>query len=202
MIGILGGSFDPIHFGHLRTALDVQQALDLTEILLIPLRDPPHRESLSADADQRLAMARTAVADNPLFRIDPRELERPGKSFTVDTLRSLRLERQEETLCLLLGSDAFRGFPEWHQPDEILQLAHLVVMQRPGERQPDLYPERIVNRPAALRDTPAGGILFQEVTQLDISATHIRALLKSGKDPRYLLPQTVLSIIRRQRLYQ
>lgn len=202
MIGILGGSFDPIHYGHLRTALDVQQALGLDEIRLIPLHDPPHRDALASSAETRLAMVRAAVADEPLFRVDDRELARSGKSYTLDTLLSLREEMGQQTICLLMGTDAFRGFPGWHKPGEILKQAHLVVMQRPGKVQPEIYPERRVATAAALHGSSAGRILFLPVTQLEISATRIRAMLRKGQSPRYLLPDGVLSIIRQQNLYR
>jgi nicotinate-nucleotide adenylyltransferase len=202
MIGILGGSFDPIHYGHLRTALDVRQALGLEEIRLIPLRSPPHRGALATDPETRLAMVRAAVADDPAFRVDDRELKRAGKSYTLDTLLSLREEIPEAPICLLLGNDAFRGFPGWHRPQEILQQAHLVVMARPGEPVPTLYPEHIATDPALLEQTLGGKILQQQVTQLEISATQIRAMLKEGRSPRYLLPEPVLEIIERQGLYR
>lgn len=202
MIGILGGSFDPIHYGHLRTALDVQQTLNLEQIRLIPLLNPPHRDVLASGAETRLAMVRAAVADEPRFRVDDRELARSGKSYTLDTLLSLREELGEQPICLLLGTDAFRGFPGWHKPGEILKQAHLVVMQRPGTARPEIYPERTVAAPNALNSSSAGRILFLPVTQLDISATRIRAMLRMGLSPRYLLPEAVLSIIQQQGLYR
>ncbi len=201
MIGIFGGTFDPIHFGHLRTSLEVQQALGLEELRLIPLRDPPHREQPGATPQQRLEMIRAAIADAPAFRLDTRELEREGKSYSVRTLRSLREELGDTPLCLIIGSDAFRGFPTWHKPEEILNLAHIVVMQRPGDDRPDLYPERITHAINDLRGSPAGRIWLQPVTQLEISATRIRELIRSGESPRYLLPEPVLEIIRRDGLY-
>ena len=202
MIGILGGSFDPIHYGHLRTALDVQQALDLDEIRLIPLRDPPHRGALDADPETRLAMVRAAVADEPCLRADDRELKRSGKSYTLDTLLSLRTETGAQPLCLLMGTDAFRGFPSWYRPEEILQQAHLVVMHRPGETPPEIFTKHRADSQEALTSDPAGRILFLPVTQLDISATRIRSMLRAGLSPRYLLPEGVLSIIRQQGLYR
>jgi nicotinate-nucleotide adenylyltransferase len=203
MIGIFGGTFDPIHFGHLRTALDVQQALDLDEVRIIPLRDPPHREQPETTTQQRLAMIRAAIADEPTFRLDTRELEREGKSYSVRTLRSLREELGEDTpICLIIGSDAFRGFPSWHKPEEILQLAHIVVMQRPGDPLPELYPERLAKSKAELRSGPAGRIYPQPVTQLQISATGIRNLIRAGESPRYLLPDGALAIIQRENLYR
>ena len=202
MIGIFGGSFDPIHYGHLRTSMDVQQALGLQHIRLIPLHDPPHRDALDASAETRLAMVRAAVADEPCFQVDERELRRSGKSYTLDTLISLREDLGEEPICLMIGTDAFRGFPSWHQPREILKQAHLVVMQRPGEVRPAIYPERTVTTREELRSSQAGRILFLPVTQLAISATRIRAMLRAGRSPRYLLPDPVLSIIEQQGLYR
>ena len=201
MIGIFGGTFDPIHFGHLRTSLEVQQALGLEELRLIPLRDPPHREQPGATPRQRLEMIRAAIAEEPTFRLDTRELEREGKSYSDRTLRSLREELSDTPLCLIIGSDAFRGFPTWHKPEEILQLAHIVVMQRPGDPSPELYPERITDTIEELRTSLAGRIWPQRVSQREISATRIRELIGKGQSPRFLLPDPVLEIIRREGIY-
>ena len=202
MIGILGGTFDPIHYGHLRTALDVWQTLGLDEVRFIPLRDPPHRRQLQSTPEQRMAMVQTAIQTEPAFVADDREIRRAGKSYTLDTLLSLRKELEEIPICLLIGSDAFRGFTSWRNPNEILELAHLVVMQRPGEVNPNIYPERVTNNPKAMSAKPGGLILFYAVTQLDISATDIREMLQHGRSPRYLLPDPVLEIIREQQLYR
>jgi nicotinate-nucleotide adenylyltransferase len=203
MIGIFGGTFDPIHFGHLRTALEVHQALSLDQVRIIPLRDPPHRDQPETTTQQRLAMIRAAIADEPAFRLDTQELEREGKSYSVRTLRSLREELGEDIpVCLIIGSDAFRGFPSWHEPEEILQLAHVVVMQRPGDPLPALYPERMAKSATELHAAPAGRIYPQPVTQLQISATGIRTLIQAGQSPRYLLPEGVLEIIQRENLYR
>jgi nicotinate-nucleotide adenylyltransferase len=202
MIGILGGTFDPIHYGHLRTALDVQQALGLSQIKLIPLSDPPHRNAPTSTPQQRLDLLRAAVEDEPLLTIDTRELERGGKSYTVDTLLTLTAEQPDETFCLLLGSDAFNGFPLWKEPNQILSLCHLVVMQRPGENDPTHYQDRITHNPSNLSTKASGLILPLSVTQLEISATQIRKLLQHGKSPRYLLPDPVLQQILEKKLYQ
>lgn len=201
MIGILGGTFDPVHYGHLRTALEVQQQLGLEQVRLIPLRDPPHRGTPALTAEQRLALLRAAVADAPEFCVDTRELERTGKSYTLDTLRSLKAEQPSRTLCLLLGSDAFHQFPDWHRPEDILELAHLVVMLRPGEPEPTHYPERITHDTAQLADRQAGLILPLPVTQLEISATAIREALRQGRSPRFLLPDPVLQLIQQRGYY-
>lgn len=202
MLGILGGSFDPIHHGHLRTALDVQQALELDELRLIPLRDPPHREPLVASPEQRLEMLHAAIDGTSGLTIDPRELEQNGKSYTLLTLRSLREELDDTPICLILGQDAFSGFPGWHKPNEILELAHLVIMQRPVVTGPLPYPEHIVSDPQALHSNLAGKIYLQPVTQLDISSTNIRGMLQRGQSPRFLLPEAVLKIIERDGLYR
>jgi nicotinate-nucleotide adenylyltransferase len=202
MIGIFGGTFDPVHNGHLRTALDVQQSLGLDELRLVPLKDPPHREQPFCSPVQRLEMLQAAVAKEPNLKIDEREIERSGKSYSLLTLQSLRAELGEIPICLIIGQDAFQGFPNWHKPDEILQLSHLVVMQRPGEKPSNLYPEHLTDDPNKLQTTPAGKIFQQAVTQLEISSTRIREMIKQGISPRYLLPNAVLEIIERDNLYR
>jgi len=202
MIGILGGTFDPIHHGHLRTALDVMQGLELEELRLIPLRDPPHREQPSSTPEQRLEMLQAAIAGVPRLRVDWRELDRAGKSYSLLTLQSLREELGDTPICLILGQDAFQGFPDWHKPEQILQLVHLVIMQRPGQPLQNHYPERLTDNPDELKSSTAGKIYLQPVTQLDISSTRIRGMLQAGQSPRYLLPEAVLAIIERDGLYR
>ena len=208
MIGILGGTFDPIHFGHLRTALDVQQALGLDQVRFIPLRRAVHRDQPETPAELRLQMVQAAIAEEPCFIADDRELQRSGDSYTVDTLGSLRREFPEQPLCLLLGTDAFNGFADWHRPEEILRLAHLVVMQRPGGVEPsdprvrEMLKRHGCGQPSLLRGQNGGLIYRQGVTQLDISATRIRALVVSDQSPGYLLPTPVLGLIREYGLYR
>ncbi len=202
MIGILGGAFDPVHHGHLRTALDVKEGLQLDELRLIPLRDPPHKDHPNCTPEQRTEMLEVATAGLKGVTIDHRELDRSGKSYSLLTLQSLRQELGETPICLILGQDAFRGFPKWHKPVEILQLAHLVIMQRPGRPVENLYPERLTANPEELDASLAGKIYLQLVTQLDISSTKIREMLRTGQSPRYLLPDAVLAIIERDGLYR
>lgn len=209
MIGILGGTFDPIHYGHLRTALDVQQALGLEQVRFIPLRDPPHRDKPRLAAGERLALLREGVRGQAGFVVDDRELHREGPSYTLDTLASLRQELgSSSSLCLLLGQDAFLGFPEWHRPREILESAHLVVMRRPHTpppQRPDLEAlmvGREVQDPARLRQAPGGLLFWVQVTQLAISATRIRGMLAQGLSPRFLLPDAVLQRIWQHGLYR
>ncbi len=209
MIGIFGGTFDPVHFGHLRPALEVLQGLPLDQVRFMPLHQPVHRAEPQAPAALRLAMLRAAIAGQAGFQVDERELGRQGASYTYDSLCSLRTELGERVpICLLLGADAFRGFLSWHRPVEILQLAHLVVMDRPGTAATlpaDLdrwaAPYRCAHG-KGLREAPAGRILFWTVTPLAISSTQIRRWVAQGGSPRFLVPDAVAALIERERLYQ
>lgn len=208
MIGLFGGTFDPVHHGHLRVALDVVQHLNLEQLRLLPLAAAVHRRQPIASPEQRMAMLRTAIRDEPLLIADDRELTRGGPSYTLDTLHSFRDEYGAEApLCLLVGADAFDGLPDWHRPLDILERVHLIVMQRPGAPTArdvwlrDQVEQRRTDDPAALRRQAGGHIYFHTVTQLDISATRIRRLLAQGKSPRYLLPEAVLAMARESRCY-
>ncbi len=206
---LLGGTFDPIHYGHLRAVEEVRQALGIARILLIPAGHPPHRQSPWADARHRLEMTRHAVARHPHIAVSAVEIERPGPSYTVETLRALRSERPEAVLAMVIGMDAFLRFDTWHDWEEILDLTHLVVTGRPGWPAAEL-PEglrqtlyqRRCDRAGALRAQPGGKILFHTVTALEISATQIRSLLARGHSPRFLLPDVVLDYIEAEGLYQ
>ena len=200
-VGIFGGTFDPIHFGHLRTAFELLQTLRLAELRFIPAGSPPHRDVPLADAEARLAMVRAAAADQPGFVVDDREVRRVGPSYTVTTLGELRAEVPDSPFCLIVGMDAFLSLPRWHQWREILELSHLVVAHRPGWRAPGLGPlgELLVDRGTGrledLHEAPAGRILIQQVTQLEISSTELRSIIVTGRDPRYLMPDAVRDII-------
>ncbi len=209
MIGIFGGTFDPIHNGHLRVALDVTEALNLQALHFVPLNGAVHRARPQAAAAERLAMVQAAVGDEPRFVADDRELRRGGDSYTLDTLRDLRNQFGQDTpLCLLLGEDAFAGLPTWHAPEQVMELAHLVVMQRPGcslDPAPPLdrwIARRRSDDPAQLRDAPGGRMLPLPVTQLAISATDIRHRVATGRSARYLTPDPVLAHIHRHDLYR
>src|SRR5262245_12412890 len=139
-LGLFGGTFDPIHYGHLRTAFELWQALGLAEVRFMPTGSPPHREQTHASAGHRLAMVKAAVAGQPAFTVDDREVRRSGVSYSVDTLAELRAEHPDRSLCLLLGMDAFLGLPNWHRWRELLDLAHIVVAHRPGWRAPPSGP--------------------------------------------------------------
>ena len=208
-IGILGGTFDPIHYGHLRPALEMLETLQLAEVRFIPCRIPAHRATPLITAEQRLELVQRAIADQPGFVADDRELRRDGPSYMVDTLASLRDDLGDDIpLCLILGADAFRGLPSWHRWQQLSELAHIVVMQRPGALSSlppvleEFIAQRLIEDVVALRQNPAGSILFQLVTQLHISATQIRALLAHGQSPRYLLPEAALAYIHDRALYR
>jgi len=208
MIGILGGTFDPVHFGHLRPALEVRQALGLDEVRLIPCHIAPHRAQPEATAGQRAAMLEAALRGHPGLVVDRRELERDGPSWTVDTLVSLHNEPGIGKLCLLVGMDAFLGLPTWHRWHELIELCHMVVMTRPGstvryadELQDFVNLHRVMD-PAELDNHTTGCLLFQDVTQLEISATRIRRLLAEGGSAAFLVPDAVLDIIQRAGLYR
>ncbi|WP_018865702.1 MULTISPECIES: nicotinate-nucleotide adenylyltransferase [unclassified Thioalkalivibrio] len=207
MIGILGGTFDPIHFGHLRPALEIQQHLGLERVHFIPCHVPPHRASPGTGSDDRLAMVESAIADVPGFVADRRELDREGPSYTVDTLLSFREELGPEApLVLIMGMDAFAGLPSWNRWKQIFDLAHIVVSHRPGSpASQDLggwLGNAATRDPAVLRNAPGGRVYFQPVTQLDISATAIRDELQAGRSPRFLLPGAVNRYIHDRGLYR
>jgi nicotinate-nucleotide adenylyltransferase len=211
-LALLGGTFDPVHYGHLRLADELRRALAPLEMRLVPARDPPHRETPAASAADRLAMLRLAVEEFPALAIDGRELARDGKSYTVLTLEELRADAPERPLVLVLGADALLGLPTWHRWHDVLALAHLVVVARPGTMlaidgmPPHLRREweaRVQPDAGAIRRTSGGSIVVQAVTPQPISATAIRAALALGRvsEVRGLLPSRVLTYIETHRLY-
>ncbi|HUO96586.1 MAG TPA: nicotinate-nucleotide adenylyltransferase [Steroidobacteraceae bacterium] len=206
-MGIFGGTFDPIHYGHLRTAFELQEALRLPEMRFMPAGNPPHREHTVASNAQRLEMVRAATAGQPGFTVDEREMHKSGPSYSVETLAELRAEYPPRPLCLIVGMDAFLGLPKWHQWRELLSLAHLVVAHRPGWRAPTMGPlgEMLVDRGTGtvqdLHQAVAGRIYIHAVTQLEISSTDVRALIHAGRDPRYLMPDGVRRIIQESGCY-
>ncbi|MBK7252130.1 MAG: nicotinate-nucleotide adenylyltransferase [Gammaproteobacteria bacterium] len=201
-LGIFGGTFDPIHVGHLRTAFELLQALRLGGVRFVPTGTPPHRERPVADAQLRLRMVRAAVADQPGFAVDDREVRREGVSYSVDTLSELRREEPDRPLCLLLGMDAFLGLPHWHRWRELLDLAHVIVAHRPGWNVPltgplgELMAERVTDTIGVLHERLAGCIHVHAVTQLEISSTELRQSISAGLDPRYLTPDAVRDVLR------
>jgi nicotinate-nucleotide adenylyltransferase len=206
-IGIFGGTFDPIHYGHLRTALELSHALDLERVHFVPCANPPHRNAPTTAARLRWRMVEAAVAGEPDFVADAREIERNGVSYTVETLESFRREFPREPLCVLLGMDAFLQLPQWHRSSELLTLAHVVVAHRPGWQAPSsgalgaLLGERRTATAADLKAAPAGRVHVQPVTQLEISSTDLRASIRRGLDPKFLMPEAVRQIIMETECY-
>lgn len=205
MIGIYGGTFNPVHYGHLRTALEIKNLLGLSEVRLVPCRLPPHRDEPDVSAGQRFAMLQLAIAGCEGMLVDPCELEREGPSYMVDTLTALRQSLPNETLVLIMGMDAFMGLDRWSRWQQLFDLAHIVVMTRPGfdiETLGAVFATRLAKNIEQLKQQSAGGLWFQEVTQLNISATQIRGLLANQGDVRFLMPEQVLDFIEKHGLYR
>ena len=206
-IGIFGGSFDPVHFGHLRPALEILEALSLDHMRFIPSGRPPHRDAPVADAAQRLAMLRAAIKEEPRFQVDERELRRDKPSYTYDTLVELRREHPQDRLVLILGLDAFLGFTRWHRWQDILELTHLVIAHRPGSSLEThgeiamLVQQREVDDADALMAQPAGRLMFLPVTQLEISSSQVREAAARGGDIRFLVPEPVRVLIQDSHCY-
>lgn len=207
-IGVFGGTFDPIHYGHLRSAFEMLQALRFDEVRFMPCGDPPHRGVTYASAGQRLRLVQLAIEGQPGFVADDRELRRDGPSYTVDTLLSLREEFPDRSLGLIVGMDAFLGLPGWHRWDEILDVAHIVVAHRPGWKAPDigalgdLITEYGTHRVDDLHAEMRGRIHIHAVTQLEIASTEIRDLINAGRDPRFLMPDAVRHEINETEIYR
>jgi nicotinate-nucleotide adenylyltransferase len=213
-IGVLGGTFDPVHHGHLRLAEEIGETLKLGEVRLIPVGTPPHRGTPHVAPEHRLEMVRIAAAGNPRLTVDDRELRRAGPGYTYDTLAGLRAEiGTARPLVLIVGADAFLEFATWHRWHEVFGFAHIAVAHRPGfpaerwgERMPQPlareYESRLMRQALATHLQPAGGVVVVPFTALDISATAIRDRIRAGASPRYLLPSSVLDYIRANRLYE
>ncbi len=205
-IGILGGTFDPVHFGHLRAALEIQEQLRFNDMRLIPNKQPPHRDMPLASAIDRIEMLKLALIGTS-FKIDSREMERNTPSYTVDTLMTLRDENPTASLCLIVALDAFLKLPTWHEWEKIIQLANIVVVPRSGWTMPtvglmaDFLVKHSLADPEHLCSFTAGKIVQQKTTALDISATQIRALIQTGHSPRFLLPNNVIEYINDKALY-
>jgi len=212
-IGILGGTFDPIHHGHLRLALEVFEQCALSAVRFIPAGTPPHRAAPVATPEQRLQMVRLAIFGQPAFVLDEREVHRSDKCYSVDTFSALRQELgAAQPLCLLLGSDAFLQLHTWHEWMRLFELTHIVVMQRPGRPvgnamvQADSglrqqYQSRLAPSPRLLHDSPNGLVVVLDMPQLEISATDIRSRAAQHKNLRYLLPDAVAHYIKINQLY-
>lgn len=206
MIGIYGGTFNPVHYGHLRTALEVSEVFALHELRLLPCAQPAHRTDPEVSAEERVQMLQLAIKDYPQFSCDTRELERAGPSYMVDTLASIRSEIDDAMpLLLFIGTDAFNSLTSWHRWQALFDYAHIVVMTRPGYKPDSLinfYLDRQVDDRHSLKSCPSGKIYFQQVTQLEISASFIRKAVAEQKNISFLLPESVIEYIQAKRLYR
>lgn len=204
MIGVFGGTFDPVHYGHLRAAQEAFAQLKLAELRFTPAFAPPLRAAPVASAAQRLAMLELAIRGLPGLVADDREIRRGGVSYTVLTLEELRRECGAAPLCLLIGMDQFLGFENWHRWREIPELAHIVVLSRPGvvpDRLPDWAQPRRTGDLATLGTRPSGCLAFLAVSPQDISATRIRERLARGLPVAGLVPEAVQDYIRVNQVY-
>ena len=207
-VGVFGGTFNPIHYGHLRSALELVERLQLDHLRLMPCSEPPHRGAPDCPAEHRAAMVDLAVAGEPRLRCDRRELGRKGPSYTITSLEELRDELGDgASLCLVMGDDAVAGIVSWHRWRELLDLAHIVVIARPGWSLPEegevaswIQAHR-ASSPEDLRSRTGGRILLEALRPLAISSTEIRGLLATGRSVRYLLPEPVLDYIATHSLY-
>jgi nicotinate-nucleotide adenylyltransferase len=204
LIGVFGGTFDPVHNGHLRIALDAREALGITQVRLIPLAQAVHRDQPETPAALRLAMLQAALAGRKDLVADDRELRRTGPSYTIDTLKSLQRDYPDASLCLLLGADAFAAFTRWRNPEGIMAAANIAVLERPGQTLTfDHDLERLieVRRVDQLEPRRSGQVLFCPVTQLDIASSDIRRRIAAGHSADFLTPPAVVDFIARHGLY-
>ena len=205
-LGLLGGAFDPVHIGHLRGAIAVREELQLERVDFIPAAQSPLKGGAALTAEHRLAMLQLALRDVPGLDVDARELERPGPSYTVDTLKALRAEYgAARPLLWIVGSDILTTLSQWSRWRELLDHAHLVVMARPGASDPEdevkkwIESHRIEGNLAVTQ--PAGGVVLVRQPLLDIASSQIRALIAEGRDTRFLMPDAVMEYIERHTLF-
>jgi nicotinate-nucleotide adenylyltransferase len=211
-IGILGGTFNPIHYGHLRMAQELADTLNLDSVRFIPAANPPHKDKPAVSAEQRAAMVELAIAGNDTFVFDDRELHRTGASYTLDTLHSLREELgTENSITLFMGSDAFTKFDSWHRWHEIINYCHIALVQRPQlrghEQKLSKTLETFLHNHYSengddLHHHAAGFVTMRQITALDISSTAIRHALQHGDSVRYLIPDNVNEYIQQHQLYR
>ena len=206
-IGVLGGRFNPVHNGHLRVAVECKEAFDLDQLRMFPCAEPPHREIPEVSSQQRLKMLQLALQDVGGVVADGRELDRSGPSYTIDTLRSLKSEFPQAGLYLIIGSDAFQSLNTWHEWGKILELSNIIIAQRP-DHQDDLSSDvgkmlknSFTNDIDVFKKNVCGKISTLKVSQLEISSSYLRELIKENKSTQFLLPEIVLNFIKENRLY-
>lgn len=215
LTGVFGGTFNPIHLGHLRAAEEVAEQLDLDRVLFVPSAEPPHKETRDGDpiasAAERLAWVRAAVADNPRFAVDALEIERGGTSYTVETLRVLAERLAPDEPVFIIGCDAFAELGEWREPEAVFALTHFAVMTRPpvtGGRLHDWLPKCVRDAVELAPDGLSGRhretgkwLRSVEILALDVSASGVRQRLRDGRCVRYLLPEPVRAAVEKSGVY-
>lgn len=206
-LALFGGTFDPVHYGHLRCADEVRLKLGLEELYLLPAGNPPHRGLPQATVKQRLDMLQLACQEFPSLKIDDRETRRHGPSYMVDTLQEMRVTKQDQPILLAVGQDAANLFHTWYRWERLFELANLVILTRPGSQSqyiPEVA-EKVTNRSVqAVHDllkSAAGSVFHLQVESIDVSASKIKHYIRSGRDPGSMLPAAVLEYIRQNRLY-
>ncbi len=206
----MGGMFDPVHIGHLRSAIEVLNGFEFKQLRLVPCARPPHRQIALASAEHRINMLRQAISWNDKLVVEECEVRRTTASYTVETLRYLKTAMHGAPLCLIVGEDAFRSLPTWHQWRELFSLANIIVLQRPGvgaglQDVSDELDAALVGRVSLEQEdflkSCAGNVFFYSVTQLQISSTRIRTLLAAGGNVKYLVPDTIINYIAEHDLY-
>ena len=205
MVGVFGGTFDPIHCGHLRTVSEVRVQLGLSRVLIIPVNIPPHRSTPMAASRHRISMIQLAIEQMPQLECDDREIRRGGTSYTVLTVKELRQEFGKIPLCLILGLDSFLDLPNWYRWSELLDYVHIIVMRRPGwelpPSLPDWWSNAVEENPLDLEKKPCGNVYCMPVPPVDITSTVIRNQLSFNSHINNALPSSVLGYIRRNKLY-
>jgi len=204
LVGINGGTFDPIHFGHLRAALEVQYKLGLEAVRFIPCYQPVHKNRATVSAEQRCQMVELAIQGQTSFSLDRIEIERGGPSYMVDTLATFKQQQPDVALVVMMGTDAFSKFHTWHNWQQILTLANIAVMHRPGDGLPlDCESGQILKEHQVTEFTqPSEQIMDVLITQLDLSSTAVRSHLRNNMPVDYLLPPQVIDYIKMHHLYQ
>ena len=207
-VGILGGSFDPVHFGHLRLALECMQLVDLEKVIFVPLASPPHRSPLWASAEQRIRMLELAIMDVGGLLVSDIEVKRQGTTYTIDTLKEFRDSLGNQPICLILGMDAFQEFDSWKEWDSIPEYAHLIIADRHNAKQvlrkdtlQSFYESIQVTDKEGIHNSTNGKALRLAVPMLDISSSRIRELLHDKHSAKFLLPDNVLDFINLEGIY-
>lgn len=207
-VGILGGTFDPVHHGHIRLAIEFLERLELVEVRLIPLNTPPHREPPVGSPAHRFKMLQIATGHLAGITVDDFELRKPSVSYTIDTVSNFRTKSGDTPVCLLMGIDAFMTIKQWHRWQELPEYVHIVIANRPGNIIDNFESFAadlgitVTESPGRLHQAPSGQVCMLNIPMLDISSTQIRSIISSGKNPEGLLPTEVINYINTHRLYK